>query len=85
MPKAYEKQVSDFLVGTKGKAVVTIVFDGAEGNLFDVRAIEEKYMRMIPRALIEVASRIEKDLAAADYAKKKAEVEGVPRARKNKR
>lgn len=87
MPGKYQKQVSDFLVGTKAKAIVMVVFDGAEGNLFEVRAIDEKYMRKIPGALIEVASRIEKDLNAADLARKKAklEQEEPKRARKSVR
>lgn len=74
MASKYEKEVVDILLKTKGKAVCFLVLDGIKGTSFEVRTVDEKYMRQLPKILIEIASRIEGDLNAKDLEKKKIEM-----------
>lgn len=75
MATKYEQEVIDILLRTKGQAVVLVVLDGAKGSSFEVRATSEKYMRRLPAALIEMASRIEGQLNEKDMEVKRAEAE----------
>lgn len=70
MASPYEKEVIDILVKTKGKAVCFLVLDGSKGTSFEVRSVDEKYMRSLPKILIEIASKIEGELNEKDLKKK---------------
>jgi len=62
----YEKELIDAWKSTAGKGIGLIIIDGVHGSSFDVRATEEKYLRLLPAALIELASRIEGEFAEKD-------------------
>ncbi len=63
MASPYEKEVLDILVGTKAKAVMFLVVEGTKGTSFECRCVDEKYLKMMPKALLSIASRIEGDFA----------------------
>lgn len=67
MATPYEKEVVDLLVATKAKAIAVLIVDGTKGSNFEVRTTSAKYMKRLPQALIELASRIEGDIAAQEY------------------
>jgi len=70
MASPYEKEVIDILLKTKGKAVCFLVLDGVKGTSFEVRTVDEKYMRSLPKILIEIASKIEGELNEKDLKRK---------------
>ena len=85
----YEKEILDFLVATKAKAVAIVVMDGEQGSLFEVRSMSDYHIRRMPGALIEMASRIEKQINESEFEKVKKKVnsqkESIPRAKKKAR
>lgn len=62
----YEKELVDVWKSTKAKGIGFIIIDGDRGSSFDIRAVEEKYLRQLPQALIELASRMEGQFAETD-------------------
>ena len=62
----YEEELKQFCVSALPKAVCCIVIEGKKGSSFEVRCADEKYMRLLPKVLIELASKIEGDLAERD-------------------
>ena len=79
-PSPYEKEMVDLLLGTKAKAVMFLVVDGVKGTSFECRCVDEKYLRTMPTALIEIASRIE-----GDFAKRAMEIKKIEDITKRKK
>lgn len=97
MASPYEKEVIDILVGTKAKAVMFMVVEGTKGTSFECRCVDEKYLKMMPRVLLDIASRIEGDFAKKEMDAKHKELPApvmrsntlkrpkpLPKVRKNK-
>ena len=79
MATPYEKEVVELLAKTKAKAIALLIVDGTNGSNFEIRTTNEKYMRQLPQALIQIASKIEGDIAAKEMELKRMEL-----ARKDK-
>ena len=73
MANPYEKEVIDILLATKAKAIMFMVVEGSKGTSFECRCTDEKYLKMMPRALISIASRIEGDFAKRELEAKSKE------------
>jgi hypothetical protein len=71
MATPYEKEVVELLTLTKAKAIALLIIDGNKGSNFEIRTVNEKYMRQLPQALIQIASKIEADLNAKEGELKK--------------
>lgn len=65
----YEKEVIEVMARTKARAFGVIIIEGEKGSTFEVRAVDTEYLKRMPRALIELASRIEGELAKAEMEK----------------
>jgi len=73
MATPYEKEVVELLAKTNAKAIALLIVDGTKGSNFEVRTVSEKYMRQLPQALIQIASKIEGDISAKELELKKRE------------
>lgn len=75
MATPYEKEVVELLATTKAKAIALLIVDGERGSNFEIRTVSEKYMRQLPQALIQIASKIEGDIAKKEFELKKRDAE----------
>lgn len=70
----YEKELIEVFKNTKAKAIGLIIIEGDRGSSYDLRVTNESYFRKLPSVLIELASRIEGELAKKDLERKAAEL-----------
>ena len=71
----YEKELVEAFKTTKAKGIGLIIIEGDRGSSYDLRMVDEKYYRRMPSILLDLASRIEGELAQKDLERAAAEAE----------